>query len=181
MNKSNMTLIAGFMVLVVIDFFANSWVSVGNNNKSLSVESWDQSVLKKESPLSLPEINQYFGLKPKVDEEAERLKAEQEELLAKELAEQEKVQKVITLDAGDLKLFGITQLGDEKVALISISGLGIGNDVLLLKKDTDMSIGDGGYTIQIEEIKETSVRIVVKSSDTKATQIYSLAMFNYDL
>jgi len=181
-NLSNNSLLLGGAGLVIaVEFFVNAWVGLGERDKSLSLESWDKSVLVPQEALSLAVVNDVFGLKPEPDPVAEdKRRAEAESArLARELAQQQQ-QKVLTIGADNIRLFGISISDGSHLALLKIDAAA-GDKLLSLQKGQAFDIQEGKVVITIDEVLSSEILLTVDNQTNNEKTSFNLVIFNYEL
>ena len=184
-NNTAQVVFIGFGVLLLAEFFINVWIGFDAGKKNLNVDGWDKSVLSAKSEIELLPVNEVFGLKAEVDAQAEALRKQKEkdeaERLAREKAELEKrKQEVLTIGEENIRLFGITFSGEQKVALFKIKGMQGNERVLKLVAGEELSLKDNAFVIRIEHVSFDSVQLQVENVKANDQQVISLAMFNYE-
>lgn len=181
--SNNQLLLAGAGLVLIIEFFANAWVGLGENSKSLSVEPWDKTVLSEPDALTPTAVNDVFGLKPEPDPKAEEKRKAQAEAeaarLAQELAEQEK-QKVIAVGADNIRLFGISITDNSHVALVKIDAAA-GDQLLSLQQGEAFAMQEGKVVITIDKVLGSGILLTVDNKTNNEKTSFNLVIFNYGL
>lgn len=182
LTKKSQVLLIILSFFLILDFVFNVWVGNSSNGKSLNVDDWDNSVLVQKGASELPAINEIFGLKPDVDKaaEAERLRREQAEaeMLAQAQREAEK-NKVLSIGAKDVRLFGITLYDNRKVAMFRVQNQAGTNELLQIGLGETIEFQKGKVVVSVEEILTDTVRLAVENKDAQETTRFNLVIFNY--
>lgn len=183
-NLSNHQLLAaGTGLLIIVEFFSNAWVGLGESSKSLSVESWDKSVLEQQQALTLAAVNDVFGLKPEPDPAADEKRKAQADAeaarLAKELAEKQK-QKVIAVGADNIRLFGISISDESHLALVKIDAAA-GDKLLSLQRGEAFEMQEGKVVITIDKVLSSEILLTVDNKTNNEKTSFNLVIFNYGL
>ena len=183
-NLSNhQLLLGGAGFVLAVEFFINAWVELGESDKSLSLQSWDKSVLVPQETLSLAAVNDVFGLKPEPDPAAEdkrRAAAEAEAArLARELAQQQQ-QKVLSIGEDNIRLFGISISDGSHLALLKIDAAA-GDELLSLQKGEAFDIQAGKVVITIDEVLSSEILLTVDNKTNNEKTSFNLVIFNYEL
>jgi len=181
--SNNQLLLTGVGLVLLIEFFTNAWVGLGESRKSLSVEPWDKSVLEAQDAVILAVVNDVFGLKPEPDPKAEEKRKAQAEAeaarLARELAEQQK-QKVIAVGADNIRLFGISISEGNHLALMKIDAAA-GDRLLSLAQGEAFAMQDGKVVITIDKVLSSEILLSIDNKTNNEKSSFNLVIFNYGL
>ncbi|MCY7294373.1 hypothetical protein [Alteromonas sp. a30] len=184
LNPSQAVLI-GFITLLLIEFVVNVLIDESNSGRSLSTDSWDKTILAQQKSADLSPLNALFGLRSEAEIEQERLAEEQAraaEQLAQKQKENEKKKRddVLVFGKDNVRLFGISVNGDEKLAIISVKNTSKEDKLLKIRQGDSLALQDGKVNLTLDNVLSDSIQVsVINNIEEKSS--FNLVIFNYGI
>lgn len=176
-------LVGAILLLSLIDVCSNAYVSLSGKRNLLGSEGWTAHVFETSESEILSSINEAFGLRADVSAETDAASDAEASLLAEKLArEAEEIakEKLLKLGSNDLRLFGLSSMSGERVALISINHGKMSGEITTLRYEQTFVLADGQISIKPTNFSQNAVSLLVVNKNDGTEQIFNLVLFNYD-
>ena len=177
----NQAVMAGFVLIILIEFLLNVLINDSRGGKTLSVEAWDTSIFAEKTVVTLAPLNALFGLRSEAEIEQEKRAAEKAKA---EQAQADKDQKpqdeVLVIGKDNVRLFGISLSQDEQVAIISVKNAGKEDKLHNVKQGESLVLHDGKSRLIVEKVLTDAIQVsVINNKEEKSS--FNLVIFNYGI
>ncbi len=181
-EKHLIPLIFGFALL--LEFVVNVVFGIRTDDRQLQVDNWTRQQQVSSVSSDGFKVNAVFGLKPEVDTEAEKLRLQREQEAADKLAQEKarkKAEEELKIGEENIRLYGISVVNNERVAMLSISHSGGSGELFQLKEGESIELQNGRNSVGIEKVLTDSVTLSVTDNKKSTKSSINLVIFSYGI
>lgn len=183
-NSPKQVLLLSIMGLLLLEFVINVVLAIQASDRQLNVDNWKTSSQNEKSLGSRVEVNTVFGLKPEVNTDAEEAQRQKEAENAKRLAAEKakkKAEEELNIGEDNIRLFGISVVDDERLAMFSIRHSSGAGEVIQLKEGEELVLQGGKSILSVGKVLTESVTLTVFSKNKSEKSSFNLVIFSYGI
>lgn len=186
-NRRVTVAIVTVLILAMIDFMSNVWVSIGSDKDLIPSGNIQSFQSKHAKPRQLPSVNRLFGM-PVDEESSNALTKEQlleQERLAQAQAEKEQRererQQLLSIGEDNIRLFGVSLSASKSIAMLSVNLMNVNAKMEQRNEGETFYLAEDEIAITLVKVHVDAVDLEIKNSVSGKTDTFKLVMFEYEI